>query len=65
MVKIAKCFAGKGIKNFIFLANSKIVSAHLVRCGPGRLGFGGRDQGVNSLFYFICTADLSYFIIPN
>jgi len=29
--KIAKCFAGKGLKIFIFLVNSRIVQAHLVR----------------------------------
>ena len=30
-VEIAKCFVGKGLKSFIFLAESKIVSAQSMR----------------------------------
>ena len=30
-LEIAKLLLGKELKNFIFLVNSKIVSAHLVR----------------------------------
>ena len=52
VVEIAKCFGGKGLKIFIFLADSRIVSAQSVRIWLRRGWIYGFLQGCGHCRHF-------------